>query len=133
MQPSKTTRTVDAPSGARSTPRPRGRPRQTHCKRGHILDGDNVRVRTHGPYFKRDCIACSRLILRENNRKRRRQERISRVMVAKGCDRATAESLIAHGLDLRRENAVVRKALVALEQRGRTAEGQFQPAQEVAA
>ena len=44
--------------------------RQTHCKRGHLLSGDNLRILVNGG---RRCRSCSRLLGRDYDRHRRRR------------------------------------------------------------
>lgn len=49
--------------------------RKTHCDRGHLLEGENLRIRTHKDRApSRECIPCSRERAREN-RRRKAEER----------------------------------------------------------
>ena len=41
--------------------RPLPKKQWTHCKSGHELTGDNLKITTEGKYQKRRCIECSRL------------------------------------------------------------------------
>jgi hypothetical protein len=43
-----------------------GRPRQTHCKRSHPLEGDNIKVINPGKYQKarRTCRTCFNMMMR---------------------------------------------------------------------
>jgi len=60
--------------------------RLTHCKRGHPLSGDNLRIRTRTDGSKwRSCIACARLYCDQHNLRRRQTVRsVAKVKQAAG-------------------------------------------------
>lgn len=41
--------------------RPLPKKQWTHCKHGHKLSGDNLRITYEGKYMKRICLACSKI------------------------------------------------------------------------